>query len=1261
MAVSGTDKKERLERVLPWRDMFKEETIAAALASPRLSETVFRRGTSGSLICIFVRERFFRVTFRNFPSAYNDTWKKCTITCTCGLSRCIHVAAALLGREAQFGDIILRETNEEYRERLRRDQEAERERIREALKGKAANEIMPALEAFRDRAMPELVFFDIEKALSSYTTTAYAIVRLPFVRNAAHERHTKDTAEVIERENDDGSPCLVCAAWFTLEKGLYYVEATLSRSVLSIRSGDIVSTFKWYGDQVRWDRNNSEEAPLNEYELAVIALIWDAADQKNSKSITDRWAEALLSGFMKLKEESARKDKIPQETPDEKKPVMVLSPRLIINVTDTPVLSFKIGTAGGKMFVLKSCGDLFSAMSGEKILALGKNDQLDFSTMTVHPDSAALLDFLSGHRSPDFSGGTFELSLNGRVIDGFYDLYDGSAVDFSDKTTNAPDRRLSIGHHQTRFRLTAETMKDARGRLAGVSLTGTLPRCCRGVQYSYILDGMGLTRMTKDERRCYEMFRSAADYHGRISLSIGLERLQEFFYRVLPSLLETGMVDFENKCGDDLWSAMPPEPEFKFYIDMTKDGSPSAFLKGEVAYGEEKFVLAPPDHIGSFAGRDRDQEERVVQTVRRWFPDFDKDTGRFRADVSDDFLYDLLKNGVSDLEPFGEVRGSSAFMSRQVRQQPSIQVSVTVDDGGLMNISLTSKDIPDEELLALYDSYVQKKRYFRLSGGDFIDLTEKGQMDEISALLGEVDLTPTDVLRRNIHIPVYRALYLDRMLEEHNEIAALRDKTYRALVRSFKTVRDAEYETPAPLQNVLRPYQVYGYKWLRTLQSAGFGGILADEMGLGKTVQMISIFQADRDQGCSLPSFVVCPASLVYNWHEEIRRFAPSLTSLPLTGTAAARRAALTGAEKPDVYITSYDLLKRDIALYEDIEFMNCVLDEAQYIKTTTAAVTKSVKLIRARHRFALTGTPIENRLSELWSIFDFLMPGFLFSHTEFERRFASPISKQKDESVTARLKAMTGPFILRRRKSEVLKDLPEKLEEVRMAHLGGEQQKLYDAQVVRIREMLAGSTLKGAERIRILAELTRIRQICCDPSLLFEGYRGESAKREACLDLVESAIEGGHRMLIFSQFVSLLQLLEEDLKKRGIGYYMITGSTPKETRLEYVRAFNEGDTPVFLISQKAGGTGLNLTGADVVIHYDPWWNAAAQNQATDRTHRIGQTKQVTVFKLILKDTIEERILALQNAKADLAEAILEGSGESIMTMSAEELLALLQ
>ena len=466
------------------------------------------------------------------------------------------------------------------------------------------------------------------------------------------------------------------------------------------------------------------------------------------------------------------------------------------------------------------------------------------------------------------------------------------------------------------------------------------------------------------------------------------------------------------------------------------------------------------------------------------------------------------------------------------------------------------------------------------------------------------------LIKKKLHIPIYRALYIDRMLEEHNNLVTSRDRIYRGLVKNFKIISDSDYDVPKSLEDILRPYQAYGFKWLSTLQDSGFGGILADEMGLGKTIQAISLLLKAKENGNKEPSLIVCPASLVFYWVEKCGCFAPDLKVYALAGTAATRKKALKEASEQapyDVYITSYDLVKRDIEHYEKINLHTCILDEAQFIKNQNTAVAKAVKLLHAEHRYALTGTPIENRLSELWSIFDFLMPGFLYSSAEFVRKFESPIAKNKDAEATERPKKMVSPFILRRRKEGVLKDLPDKLEEVRYARFEGEQQKLYDAQVVHMREMIATTTDSPTDKIKILSEMTRLRQICCDPGLVFEDYKGGSTKRDGCLQLIQSAMDGGHRMLVFSQFTSMLVLLEEDLNRNGIKYYKITGSTPKDQRITLVHQFNEGDVPVFLVSLKAGGTGLNLVGADVVIHYDPWWNIAATNQATDRAHRIGQ------------------------------------------------------
>ncbi|MBR3608006.1 MAG: SNF2 helicase associated domain-containing protein, partial [Lachnospiraceae bacterium] len=536
-------------------------------------------------------------------------------------------------------------------------------------------------------------------------------------------------------------------------------------------------------------------------------------------------------------------------------------------------------------------------------------------------------------------------------------------------------------------------------------------------------------------------------------------------------------------------------------------------------------------------------------------------------------------------------------------------------------------------------------------------------MEMLQQIMETLQISPKEMVKGKMKIPMYRALYLNKMLEKNENIYLNRDKHFKRLIKEFKTVDDSEFEVSDQLKKIMRGYQIHGFKWLKTLESYGFGGILADDMGLGKTLQAISLLQDGRTQGEEKKTaLIVSPASLVYNWKEELTKYAPGLEVNLVVGNQQDRIEVIKNYKNYDVLITSYDLLKRDIAEYQETEFTYQIIDEAQYIKNHTTAAAKAVKVIHSKHRFALTGTPIENRLSELWSIFDYLMPGFLYGYEIFRKEIETPIVKYKEEEASQRLKKMVSPFILRRLKGDVLSDLPEKLEEIRYAKLEKEQQRLYDGQVIRMRNMLQAQKNEDFQKnkLKVLAELTKIRQICCDPELLFQKYSGGSAKREACMELIKSALEGEHRLLVFSQFTSMLELLETELKKENISYYKITGETPKQKRVEMVNDFNTGNTPVFLISLKAGGTGLNLTGADVVIHYDPWWNQAAQNQATDRAHRIGQTKTVTVYKLIVKGTIEEKIVKMQETKKDLADAILSGENGSITQMSKEEIMELL-
>ena len=431
-------------------------------------------------------------------------------------------------------------------------------------------------------------------------------------------------------------------------------------------------------------------------------------------------------------------------------------------------------------------------------------------------------------------------------------------------------------------------------------------------------------------------------------------------------------------------------------------------------------------------------------------------------------------------------------------------------------------------------------------------------------------------------------------------------------------------------------------------------------MGLGKTLQVIAFLESEKQAGRT--SIVVVPSSVLYNWEDEVRKFASDLRVCCITGSQAKREELIRSSMDMDLLITSYDYLKRDIGYYESRTFFYKILDEAQYIKNQRTMNATSTKRLKSHHALALTGTPIENSLAELWSIFDFLMPGYLYTYSYFKKQYEQPIVKENDMGMLKELKRMVEPFILRRVKKDVLKELPEKVENTMLIELDEETRKLYMANVSLIRDDLNKSFQEKGfanSKIMILSMLTRLRQLCCDPRLLYENYNGIGAKISACMEFIESCRESGKKVLLFSQFTSLLSLLEKELVRQDIPYYLLKGSTPKLQRQQLVNSFNSDDTPIFLISLKAGGTGLNLTSAEVVIHFDPWWNVSAQNQATDRAYRIGQHNNVQVVKLIAKDTIEEKIMQLQSLKQDLSDSIIHNNEGIITSMSKEELMNL--
>ena len=552
-------------------------------------------------------------------------------------------------------------------------------------------------------------------------------------------------------------------------------------------------------------------------------------------------------------------------------------------------------------------------------------------------------------------------------------------------------------------------------------------------------------------------------------------------------------------------------------------------------------------------------------------------------------------------------------------------------------------------------------KYHRLKDGSFAEI-DSG-ISELAELTNSLNITDKTFLKERISIPAYRMLYLDNLAGDTEALRIKRNKQFRTRVEEYRHMADDAENLHAPehLDNIMRDYQKYGFRWLRTIANYKFGGVLADDMGLGKTLQAISLMaDAKINSTEHRTNLVVCPASLTINWESEIKKFAPELSAAVVNGTANERKAVISETEKYDVIITSYSIISRDIAEYDGKHFYMQFIDEAQYIKNQNTQAARAVKTIKADTRFALTGTPVENSLAELWSIFDYIMPDYLYSYTYFKKNFEAPITAKKEEKVVKALQKIISPFVLRRMKKEVLKELPDKTETVMYAGMGEEQSSLYSANVADFKETLKKEIKDGSDRIKILAMLTRLRQICCDPSLVYDNYNGGSAKLEQCMELVSNCVTSGHKILLFSQFTSMLDIISERLEREGISFYTITGKTKPAERIRLVSQFNEDDTNVFLISLKAGGTGLNLTGADIVIHYDPWWNLSAENQASDRAYRIGQKRNVQIYKLITSRTIEEKIIRLQEKKAELYDIAVNGEGD-IMKMSADDILSILE
>ena len=730
-------------------------------------------------------------------------------------------------------------------------------------------------------------------------------------------------------------------------------------------------------------------------------------------------------------------------------------------------------------------------------------------------------------------------------------------------------------------------------------------------------------------------------------LSIPTDLRDTFLSSVLPELGRTGQVVLDGALQEKI---ITEELRPEVYLDIHED-SITAKLKfryGDYTVRENNDTLVR-DNLGNeilmketgiVIVRDIPREEGIMSVFEdcefRLFMDHMYLDG-------DEEIWLFLTKGLPLLKERAEVYYSDDFRKITTKGSSSPGISLSSKDGA--SYLEFSFDLPDglssHELLEILGSSKDGRKYHRLKDGTFID-TLDSSLKALSEVVTNLGLKEKDLMDGSISVPMSRALYLEEALKDTG-IQFSKDAHVSEMIARIRDPKSFDFKVPASYKSILRDYQKTGVKWMKALESSGLCGILADDMGLGKTLQVITLIDSGDK---SRPSLVVAPTSLVYNWKAEIEKFGPGLRVLVVDGSRKTRETLVTLAGEHDIVLTSYPLVRKDQDLYADMDFNYCILDEAQHIKNPVTSAAKSVKSIKSRYRLAMTGTPVENTLTELWSIFDFLMPGYLGSHRKFLERYEKPITTDGDKDALRNLVSHVKPFILRRLKKDVLKELPDKIETRLLLDMDESQKKVYVAKLSEAKKEITGETRHS--HIKILSLLTRLRQTCNHPALIIDGYKGRSAKLDALVELVDESIKGGHKVLVFSQFTSMLAIIRRELEANGHPCLYLDGGVDSRDRIGLVNSFQNGEKNIFLISLKAGGTGLNLTEADVVVHFDPWWNPAVEDQATDRAYRIGQKNKVQVYRFITAGTIEEKIVSLQERKKDMVDSVIK-PGETIL------------
>lgn len=858
------------------------------------------------------------------------------------------------------------------------------------------------------------------------------------------------------------------------------------------------------------------------------------------------------------------------------------------------------------------------------------------------------------HYGRNFNVNNVVLSNTG--LDELFEILKGKTVEFETKTG---ERKIQFIDEPIDIKFILEKSDESTYCLTpNIDVYGY--DIFYGKNYSYFLiDNKMHKCLPKVENRNLELLEVYKKNYTQ-SIVFNENNLRNFFAIVVPKIKDNFKI--KNIDKEQIEKYMPKDLYVKIYLDYNEKGYIIADVK--FCYGNVEFN--PIKNVNLEITRNAIQENEVLDTFVQTGFMLDSANARLVL-ANDEKIYNFLSKEIEDYMKKFEVLVAEDFKKKDIKKIKIKSIGVKIENN-LLDINLEDFKFNIYEIKDIINKYKLRKKFYRLKDGTYISLEKNSSLDFLENLTDNIEIEDENVEENSIKLPIYRALYLEKIFKNMPNTNIQKNEYYKNMISQIEDRQiDLSTKIPPKLNAELRTYQKIGYKWLRTLEQYKMGGILADDMGLGKTIQLLAVILSyvQKNKGNVKPSIIICPSSLALNWYNEIQKFTPTLKALVISDDYLERKRKIEEIGKYQVIITSYDSLKRDIDLYENYCFKYVVADEAQYIKNNNTKNSKAIKTINAETKFALTGTPIENSLSELWSIFDFIMPGYLYKYKKFKELYETPIIKEQNEDVMNKLKKQIEPFVLRRTKGEVLTELPDKTVTILNNEMSEEQYNIYMSYMAQARkEIMSQIDINGFEKsqIKILSLLMRLRQICCHPKLFLREYEGESSKLNQCIEIIQDAVLGGHKILLFSSYTSMFEIIEKKLKNIGVKYLKLTGQTKVGERIELVDKFNTDENiKVFLISLKAGGTGLNLTGADMVIHYDPWWNLSAENQATDRTYRIGQKRNVQVYKLITKNSIEEKIYELQQKKAKLIDNMLSTDATFINKLSKDDILALFE